>query len=171
MNEKQALAGMAVRAIARALETAPYVGTGRQPFSADDVLQSVVTADFTETVSCADGAMEQCVICCGEPHGADCPVGLLEAIHEIGINTEAKLPANLGMPSRVKPLIPLYAASENASPWLKEYERAFKAREKQGLDGDAYLAEYWRWQFYVCQEQLNQRLEVLRKLVRRNEAV
>ena len=164
MSWKRFIAGAALRQIAHDIETAPPTPNLTRGYTADQLLDAVVDGDYVDIVpdpTSADGVVDYCKFCQGEPHDSHCPVGVLEELAKIGLEGAVMLPVNIGLAPRQHKLVPQYEAGEDASESLREYQRAFKARENSGLGGDQYLAHYWEWQFRCCQEILGRRIKVM----------
>jgi hypothetical protein len=95
MTEKRALLVRALTQIGEALAKAPT--PGHMERSADALLDLLLEGPLMVTVerdpTADDGLIDYCHICQDEPHGANCPVGLLEALLKVGVDSDTPLPA------------------------------------------------------------------------------
>ena len=98
-------------------ELADYIATTPRPgaplpfgrrYTADELLQGVLGIDFGNDAymvdvvpdpSASDGWVNYCLVCEGDPHGSTCPVGMLEALAEVGLDSDTPVPAHLGLRS------------------------------------------------------------------------
>lgn len=112
---KRALARLALIELADFIASAPSVAAtpvfGRR-YNADELLQAVLCyeygadgymVDVAPDPNTPDGSVvDYCMVCEGDPHGANCPVGMLEALAEVGLDSNTPVPAHLGLRSVIR---------------------------------------------------------------------
>lgn len=103
---KRALAADALTRIGAMLASAPARPTYRRPFTPTEILQVLLGEDGTWLQTdvpdpSGTGCITICVICSGEPHDAGCPVGVLETLAHIGVDTPTPMPITQGFIDRI----------------------------------------------------------------------
>lgn len=109
LTPKRALARLALIELADYIVSAPRADAplpfGRR-YTAELLLAEIInSAAFVDVVpdpTASDGYADYCMVCEGDPHGANCPVGMLEALAEVGLDSNTPVPAHLGLRSVIR---------------------------------------------------------------------
>ena len=113
LTPKRALARLALIELADYIVSAPRADAplpfGRR-YAVDELLETLIApmdgsacmVDVVPDPTASDGYVDYCMVCEGDPHGANCPVGMLEALAEVGLDSDTPVPANLGLRSVIR---------------------------------------------------------------------
>jgi len=99
---KRGWAVAALHELVNRMAAAPVVAYAGAHATADEWLDALVFGDWVQAVrdpTASDGLVDYCLACEDAPHGANCPVGMLEHLCEIGLDTPTPMAPNLGLAS------------------------------------------------------------------------
>lgn len=113
LTPKRALARLALIELADYIANAPSAASALnfdQRYTANELLEQLVLSDkgpdfmldIVRDPTASDGLVDYCMVCEGDPHGANCPVGMLEALAEVGLDSDTPVPAHLGLRSVIR---------------------------------------------------------------------
>lgn len=108
---KRALARLALMELADYIVSAPTAAaTFDRRYTGQELLEALLSpvstdffmVDIVRDPTASDGFVDYCMVCEGDPHGANCPVGMLEALAEVGLDSDTPVPVHLGLRSVIR---------------------------------------------------------------------
>lgn len=98
VEKKRALVAQALHALADRVARLPCRFA---EVTMDEVVEALVEDDplvrLRPDPTATDGYVDYCLICGGEPHAANCPMGVLVEIAKVGVDTGHALPPSVGL--------------------------------------------------------------------------